>query len=297
MKITEQKNGWPVIITDFDLNTATDQEINTIGCLINHYTLVVIKNQKLEVSVQESICRRIGQTADEIFGPDKIKEVMKRIIQPGSSITARVTGAKNEKGEPGLFGFKHELKWHANQVQDKLRRSLIWLYGQSGTAGSITSFTNNVLAYNDIPEDFKNEIKDLKSVYEVNFTEDEQEMFKTRQAVSNFNPPVVYTNVGGQTGIHFSWPHLHNFVGMTHDESKPIAEKIQNFILSDERYIYDHHWTDGDLLLSEQWLGMHRRHAFEDIEKRLLYRIATDFSKIDFTKMQESLDQVSKETF
>ena len=297
MKIAEQKNGWPVVISDFDLNTATDQEINAIGCLINHYTLVVVKNQKLEVPVQESICKKIGQTLDELMGEEAAKNLMGKVLHPGSNITARVTGEKNEKGETGLFGFKHELKWHANQVQSKNRRSLVWMYGERGTHGSITSFTNNVLAYNDMPEDFKNEIKDLKSVYKVTFTKDELEMLKSQHATSDFNPPVVYTNVGGQTGIHFSWPHLHNFVGMTHEESKPIAEKIQNFILSDERYIYDHHWIDGDLLLSEQWLGMHRRHAFENIEKRLLYRIATDFSKIDFTKMQESLDKVSKETF
>jgi alpha-ketoglutarate-dependent taurine dioxygenase len=295
MKITEQKNGWPVIITEFDFNTATKHDIDIIGCLINHYTLVVVKNQKLEVSVQESICKKIGQTADEVFGTDKITESMKRVIQPGGSITARVTGAKNKKGEPGLFGFKHELKWHADQVQNKLRSSLTWLYGQSGTAGSITSFTNNALAYSNMPEEFKNKIKNLKSSYVVNYTKDEQDIFNKDVVASDFNPLVVYTNAGGQTGIHCSWPHLRNFIGMSPEDSEPIVEKIQNYILSNQQNIYDHHWSDGDILLSEQWLGMHKRHAFENIEKRLLFRIETDFSKINFTKMSEALSLVIKE--
>jgi alpha-ketoglutarate-dependent taurine dioxygenase len=294
MKITEQKNGWPVVITDFDFNTATDYDIDIIGCLINHYTLVIVKNQKLEVSVQEDICRRIGFTLDEVLGTGKVKDLMNRILHPGSSITARVTGAKNENGDPGLFGFKQELKWHANQVQNKLRRSLVWMYGEHGTAGSITSFTNNALAYSSVPEEFKQQIHNLKSSYMVNYTNDEQDIFKKDIVVSDFNPPVVYTNAGGRTGIHFSWPHLHHFVGMSPEESKPIAEKIQNYILCDQKNIYEHHWTDGDLLLSEQWLGMHKRHAFENIEKRLLLRIETDFSKIDFNKMHEALSLVDK---
>ncbi len=36
------------------------------------------------------------------------------------------------------------------------------------------------------------------------------------------------------------------------------------------------HWKDGDLVLSEQWLTIHKRHAFERMDKRLMHRITIE---------------------
>ena len=55
MKLTLGKSGWPVTVTEFDFNTATDDEINILGCLTNYYTLVVVKNQNLTVRTEESV--------------------------------------------------------------------------------------------------------------------------------------------------------------------------------------------------------------------------------------------------
>lgn len=294
MKIKLSENGWTVTVTDLDLNKVTNDEINILGCLVNYYTLVVVKDQHLEVPVQESICKKFGSTLDEEYGLENYMKSMGRLLQPGGTITARVTGKKNENGEPGLFGFKEELKWHANKVERANRRSMVWIYGAQGTKGSVTSFTNHILAYNDLPDDFKNEISELKSVYNYPLSKDERERMKQEKGISEHTPPVVYTNVAGQTGIFLSWLHLDHFVGMSAEDSKKIAEKIEKFILSNSKYIYDHHWTDGDLLLSEQWLGLHKRHAFEHMEQRIINRIETNFTKIDFSKMGQALSLVEK---
>lgn len=296
MKITEQKNGWPVVITDFDFNTATEHDIDIIGCLINHYTLVVVKNQKLSVSAEETVCKMFGETLDELIDIEELKKIQGRLTQPGGNITLRVTGEKNDTGEPGLFGFNHELKWHANKVERRMRRSLIWLYGERGTAGSQTHFTNHVLAYNSLPESIKEQIKDLKIVYvdTANYSKDERETI-AKVSSQGHTPPVVYTNVGGQTGIHLSWLHLDHFVGLDKDQSSKISLLLEEHILSNPKHIYEHDWEDGDVLLCEQWLGVHRRPAFEHMDKRVLHRIETDFSKIDFTKMSETLALAIKE--
>jgi alpha-ketoglutarate-dependent taurine dioxygenase len=71
------------------------------------------------------------------------------------------------------------------------------------------------------------------------------------------------------------------FAGMTEDQSLPIIEKLRDHIIQ-ERFMYHHDWKDGDLLLSEQWLGIHKRWKFEGINKRTLHRIESDFSNIKF---------------
>jgi len=300
MKLTLGKAGWPVTVTDFDFNTATNDEINILGCLTNYYTLVVVKNQNLKVKTEESICRRIGKTLDETYDQNNItlqdkfrkmfdKNTYDRLVLPGGGdITLRVTGEKNKNGEPGLFPSNEELKWHANKVWSSLRRSMVWLYGERGTAGSITSFTNHIIAYNKMSDEFKTKIKDLKSIFQV------EGHFAERSNGVNYNAietawPLVYTNVGGQTGIFLSWLHLDHFEGMTPEESETVANTIRDSILLDLECVYDHHWQDGDVLLMEQWLGVHKRPAFEHMDKRVLHRIETDFSKINFTKMSDAV--------
>ena len=46
-----------------------------------------------------------------------------------------------------------------------------------------------------------------------------------------------------------------------------------------DKYRYDHHWKDGDVVISEQWLTIHKRHTFERMDKRILHRIAFDYEK------------------
>ena len=62
----------------------------------------------------------------------------------------RVTGEKNNHGEPGLFGHTSALDWHANQASSYERAPLIWLYGVKGTAGSCTSWIDMQAAYRDL---------------------------------------------------------------------------------------------------------------------------------------------------
>jgi len=54
---------------------------------------------------------------------------------------------------------------------------------------------------------------------------------------------------------------------------KTLFDYLKNHILQD-KYRYDHHWEDGDLVVSEQWLTLHKRHAFDKMDERLMYRIA-----------------------
>ena len=73
-----------------------------------------------------------------------------------------MTGKKNEHGEEGLFGHTSALDWHANQASNENRVPLVWLYGVEGTEGSRTSWINNKLSYDRLPNDIKKEIQNKK---------------------------------------------------------------------------------------------------------------------------------------
>jgi taurine dioxygenase len=51
-----------------------------------------------------------------------------------------------------------------------------------------------------------------------------------------------------------------------------------------DKYRYDHHWKDGDVVISEQWLTIHKRHEFDNMSNRVLHRIAFDYEQFKYER-------------
>ena len=120
-----------------------------------------------------------------------------------------------------------------------------------------------------MPDDIKEECKKVKftcGFKRGGYTDDP--FFKEHHN-TKLEHDLVYTNEAGVTGLFF--PYLQILGGVPKD----LYEYLKNHILQD-KYRYDHHWEDGDVVISEQWLTIHKRHAFEKMDKRLMYRIAID---------------------
>jgi len=294
MKARLINNSWPVEITDFDFNTATKHDIDLLGCLTNYYTMIVVKHQDhaLPIPVQEKVCKQFGSTLLDRVDAETFKNLAKHLKHAEGEMTLRVTSEPDQDGKPGLFGFDHELEWHTNKVEQPHRRSMVWLYGERGTQGSVTEFTNHVLAYNNLDPVLKEQIQGLKINYKGTFPYSNPKYDYGKESAGWHTPPVVYTNPAGQTGIHLSWLHVDYFEGMTAEQSRPIVDQIRDHILGNPAHRYEHYWQDGDVLLMEQWLGVHRRPAFDSMKTRVLDRIETNFDHIDFGKMSEALELV-----
>lgn len=289
MKYHLHKNGWTVILDDFDFAQATTEDINQIGRLLATNTLVVARNQN-HLTTQDEV-----RIADMFGGVEDLTRFgnvapYKNFILPDSNgKVARVTGELDEHGEPGLFGHVSDLDWHCNQPGMPTRKPLVWLFGVRGTVGSKTSWTNNILAYNDLSKDWKERIADLKMI--CGWRKDSYSEYDFGRAKSgiledfneHYTPNLVHTNAGGQTGLFFPFLQFRNFVGLTEEESINIIEPLKSHVLQ-EKYIYHHDWQDGDVVIAEQWLGIHKRWRFDGMPNRVLHRVCFDFTNIDLSK-------------
>ncbi len=165
-----------------------------------------------------------------------------------------------------LFGHKKTLDWHANRCSDPDRASIIWIYAVKGSKGSLTSWINNYEAYKDLPEDVKNRCKDIKftcGFYKGGYTDDPT--FNVHHNKKDkFN--LVYTNKGGLTGLYFPFNQIIDGI------PKDLFDYLKDFVLQD-KYRYDHYWEDGDVVVSEQWLTLHKRHEYDKMDERLMHRI------------------------
>jgi taurine dioxygenase len=272
MNINYASNGWTIFINE-DLKTLSEQQIKEVGKMIVKNMVVVFKNQTLTPNNELSFCSKIGNYQYYPPDVDRIKHIR---VNEG---ILRVTGKKNEYGEEGLFGHKDALDWHANQASNKERKPLIWLYGVEGTEGSRTSWLNNILSYDHLPDYLKKKIENI-NVYcgYQSGTYSDSKFFKNH--IDTSNPiSLVQVNKEGMKGLFFPFFQIFGFENHSDDEFKSIMEELKENVLKD-KFIYHHDWQDGDVVISEQWLSIHKRWPFDSMGERVLHRIAFDYANI-----------------
>ena len=281
MNIRIHENGWTVMVEDLDLRDATEAQAQEIGRLLAENTVVVVRGQNLSVKDEVEFCKKIGKL--ECLETRKDQKGFDGFIVPGSDYHAwRVTGELDEHGRPGLFGHVSDLDWHANQTANEWRHPIVWLYGVKGTAGSRTSWLNNIVSYQDLPHELQQTYQNIRMIngYKRG-SYSEHDFGKDVDINFHYRPRLVHTNVAGKTGLFFPFLQIHQIDGMTEDESRKFIELLRDHVLQ-ERYMYHHEWQDGDVVISEQWLSIHKRWRFENIATRVLHRICLDFAHCGF---------------
>lgn len=290
MKYTLHENGWTVIVDkDFDLKTATQEDADLIARLVATYTVVVFPQQQLPLDQELRIINMFKNP--ETFSAKNVKDYshIERVVIPNTEgKIQRVTGEKDELGRPGLFGHVSDLDWHCNQAANEWRKPVVWLYGERGTRGSRTSWINHIKAYNDLSDDDKNYYKTIKTINGFKTAKHggySPESFGSEIDINyHYTPNLVYTNQAGQTGLFFPFLQIHQIVGMDEEQSKAFISKLRSHV-EQEKYIYHHEWQDGDVVISDQWLGIHKRWAFDAIETRVLHRATFEYQDQDYTKI------------
>jgi alpha-ketoglutarate-dependent taurine dioxygenase len=275
MKYHIHENGWTVVLDDFNFSTATQDDINQISKLLATNTLVVAKKQKLTV---EDELRVVNMFKDPESFPDDWAD--KHMVVPGTdSKILRVTGELNEHGEPGLFGHVSDLDWHCNKPAVPTRKPIVWLYGVKGTVGSRTTWNNNIIAYNDLDQETKDMLEPLEGIFGYEhgrYTVMQFEHIPAKDINTHYTPKIVQTNIAGKKGLFFPFLQLFYFKGMSEEDSRKIIEPMSKHITQD-KYCYHHEWDDGDVVLAEQVLGIHKRWAFDGMPNRVLHRATVDF--------------------
>lgn len=274
------ENGWTVILDNVDLKTVTQDDVNHMSRLLATNTCLVVRGQSLSV---EDEMRVISMFKDPEVYHEETDDNYPHYWVPGTDgrIT-RVTGELNEHGVEGIAGFVDEMTWHCNHPYKEDRSPLVWLYGVRGTAGSRTSWNNNILSYNDLDPAMRERLSTLKMVTKRGMENaDAVDKGNGGTAVEGYTPSVIHTNNAGKTGLFFPFLQISHFVGMTKEESKILIDELADYTIQ-EKYCYHHDWQDGDLVISEQWLGIHKRWRFEKIATRLLHRAVFDFPDQDY---------------
>ena len=255
--------GWAVEIIE-NISDLSENDLYEVAKLCNKHLVVIFKNQSLTIDDQIRITSAIGKVKLD-HGRNQF-EKERTLVAPG---VLRVTGEKNHTGKGGLFGHDEELDWHTHHTSAKFRYPFVWLYAVKGSKGSRTTWLNQAMAYDDLSDSMKRKIAGIKyaSGYKAGTFSDQQ----VGHNRINYDNPVslVHTNIEGKTGLYFPFLQAFDIVeGATNDEWEKIYSDLKNHVLQ-EKYMYHHDWEDGDLVISEQWLSIHKRWSFPHMNTRL----------------------------
>lgn len=275
MKYTLHENGWTAFV-DMDLQTASTESLHKLAILCANYTLVKVRGQYFDINREAEIVKSYKDPY-VLFKPDHPK--FKHTVLDSEGYVGRVTGKLDEYGVSGIAGHKEEMLWHHESPAERGQSSIAWLYSVEGTQKSVTVWNNSIEAYKDLPSTIKEQIKDLKVIQFTNISQNSSkivENMQNRKVHEHVKTPLVYTNQAGKTGLHLSITQFERFEGMTREQSLEIAEPLFKFITQD-KYCYYHEWLDGDVSLSDQWLGVHKRLYFNDMENRVVHRATFDY--------------------
>lgn len=248
------------------LKNMPKNEIQDLFKDIYKYHVLNFKNQNLSTKDFLRIAECIGSVQKE-NSMDKERNV----VWEDEGILR--VGGDEITGKPSLFSHKHDLDWHANQPSKPDRKELVWLYAVSGTKGSRTSWLNNAWAYEDLPVSVKNQIENLY-VY-CGFKSgrySDTKFFKDH--IDRLNPVKLVKHFGEHKGLFFPFYQIFEVIGYNNNEGQELIEYLRNHILN-EKYMYHLDWTDGDVNVAEQLLTIHKRWHFEEMGKRILWRIAS----------------------
>jgi alpha-ketoglutarate-dependent taurine dioxygenase len=285
MKVELLENDWTVQVSDIDVKNMTVGEGKVIGKLFLSNLVVVIKDQQMTAEENLDFCKHFGKI--DSYSRSKLRERLSESVAVADGV-ARVTGALDDDGKPGLFAMKEELDWHTNgtEAHNNIYHGACF-YGVKGTVGSRTSWMNLSRAYHDLPEDVKEKIKELHAYTKTPHKEEDDPIVKIRRDFdeiwwerrSKIAKKVHFVNEIGTEGMIYPHLFMEEFEGYTVQEREELHSFMCDHVLQ-EKYHYHHDWVDGDVVLSEQRMTQHKRWAFDDIENRLLYRTSFDFRNV-----------------
>lgn len=160
--------------------------------------------------------------------------------------------------------------WHSDNTFSPVRVLYSMLQGEViPPEGAHTEFADMRAAYADLPDNLKRRVENLEARHSlmgsrkmagvVDWTEDRLPGFEGSVVRS-----LVQTHP--RTGVKCLClaSHISGVVGLPEDKGASLLASLRAFA-TDRRYVYQHRWSVGDLLIWDNVATMHRVTPFEDL--------------------------------
>ncbi len=172
---------------------------------------------------------------------------------------------------------KGSLYWHIDGTRNDvpIRASLLSCKVPASWGGN-TSICNTYAAYDDLPEDKKAEIENLRVIHapwaSLFYYEPEPPLAKVKgmQAIGEKELPLVWTHKSGRKSLILGCTCL-NVVGVDAAKSAEYIHGLREWATG-EQFSYSHEWKVGDLIIWDNTGTMHRAESYDPNCGRMMLR-------------------------
>lgn len=250
-----------------DLLAEHDPEvIDAVRKLWREHKLLLFRGQKLD---EEHLVR-----FSRHFGPLEI-HLRREYLSKKHPEVLLVSNVKESGKKLGILADR-EVGWHYDQIylQRPAVGSLLFSV-KIPPAGGNTYFADMHAAYESLPEETKNQIRERHAIqsYEAfNRVYSEPTSREQKEKTPDVSHPMVRTHpYTGRKALYICPGMTTRIVGMPEDESDALLRELFDWCTRPE-FVYTHEWREGDALLWDNACTMHRRDPFDSRHDRLLKR-------------------------
>ncbi len=232
----------------------------------HRHCILLFRNQHLEMEDQLRFAERFGE--------------LSKVINNHSHTSGHpsVMLVSNIRKDGKLIGGlpDGEMFFHSDQcyVEQPIKATMLYAIELPRQGGN-TLFANMYLAYETLPAEVQQRIAGLEAMNVYDYTNNPTTRGAViREGVPHYAHPVVRTHPDtGRKALFVNRLMTDHILDMPREES----DRLLAFLFDHQeqrRFVYEHVWSVGDLMLWDNRCSLHARTDFDPGERRLLRRVA-----------------------
>lgn len=190
-----------------------------------------------------------------------------------------ISNLKAEDGTPrGNLG-DGEAIWHTDMSYRETPVSAAILHAwEVPPSGGDTSFANQYLAYETLPDDLRDKIDGRLMVHDETYNSAGQlrkgfsEVTDPREAPGARHPIVRTHPVSGRKCLYLGRRRNGCILGLDLDDSEETLDRLWAHA-TQPSLTWTHRWQKGDVLIWDNRCVLHRRDAFDPASRRMMHRV------------------------
>ncbi len=250
-------------IVGLDVRNITDDARQALHqALLDHHLLVIRNQPTADADLVE-----LGKSFGHI--------VKARMVSP---LTGRddimVISNIREDGKPVGQLPDGEMAFHIDQIYREIPCKGAALHAvEIPKEGGDTMFSNNVRAYDQLPDTMKKRLEGLKATHSFQYGETLKENRVDSPDRPHYTHPLVRRiPENGKRALAVCRLMTDRIEGLPEDESRSLIEDLCDRV-EDRTNIYSHEWRVGDILIWDNRCTSHARTDVATTERRLMKRV------------------------
>lgn len=257
-----------------DLDDATFKQLHPVWL---EHMLLLFRGQKLTADDLVTLVKRFGTpvTSSNLHKRDLAERTANQVFSLPPEVTV-VTNLQQDGKPVGILG-DGELAWHADfTFSERPTAARMLLAVEIPPSKGHTYFVNCYAAYDTLSEAMKRRISG-KTIKQSNIVDTAMKLRPGASLDADIRTfpgpshPIISTHPETGRNILFLGRRHGSYVnGLSLAESEALLDELWAHAIQ-PRFVYEHHWQVGDVVVWDNRATLHKRDAFDSAARRVLY--------------------------